>query len=138
MLFLTFVLKNLLRRKARSALTLLGVGIAVAAVVALTGIASGFERSFRRLYTERGVDLMIVRAGTTERLGSSLPEGVGPRIRELPGVRAVTAGLMDVISFQQRQLIGVPIQGWEPDSFMFKELTFLSGRPLGPGDRKKV
>ena len=138
MLFITFVLKNLLRRKARSLLTLVGVGVAVAAVVALVGIAQSFRRSFAELYTKRGVDLVIVRAGTRERIGSSLPEQVGDRIRQVPGVAAVSPGLMDVISFEQRQLIGVPIQGWAPDSFLFNDRRFISGRRLQAGDRRGV
>lgn len=134
MYFLTFILKNLLRRKVRSALTVAGVGIAVAAVVALMGIAYSFEHSFSELYTKRGVDLMVVRAGTTERIGSSLPEKVGEQIQAIDGVRAVSAGLMDVISFEQRQLIGVVIQGWAPDSFLFNDLKFTDGRRLQAGD----
>jgi putative ABC transport system permease protein len=136
MLFLTFVLKNLLRRKVRSALTLVGVGISVAAVVALVGIAQRFESSFRDLYSRRGVDLIVVRAGTRQRMASSLPERVGDRIRQLRGVRTVSPGLMDMISFEQRQLISVPVQGWAPDSFMFNDLRFLSGRKLEAGDRR--
>jgi putative ABC transport system permease protein len=136
--FLTFVLKNLLHRKVRSGLTVVGVGIAVTAVVALLGIAHSFERSFRELYTRRGVDLMVVRAGTTERIGSSLPESVGESIAGLDGVRAVSPGLMDVISFEQRQLIGVPIQGWAHDSFLFNELKFNQGRRLEKGDVRGV
>lgn len=138
MYFATFILKNLLRRKVRSVLTACGLGIAVTAVVALLGIADGFERSFLELYRGRGVDLMVVRAGTTERVGSSLPELAGKQIAELPGVRAVAPGLMDMISFEQRQLIGVPIQGWAAGSFLFNGLRFKSGRSLQAGDDHKV
>jgi putative ABC transport system permease protein len=138
MYFATFILKNLLNRKFRTALTVFGVAVAVLAVVALVGIARGFETSFAELYEARGVDLVVVRAGTAERAGSSLPERIGAEIRELPGVRAVSPGLMDMVSFENRHLIGVPLQGWEPDSFLFEGLRVVQGRLLEAGDRGGV
>ena len=138
MSFYQYIFKNVLHRKARSALTMIGVGIAVTAVVALVGIADGFERSFRELYEKRGVDLMVVRAGSSERLSSSIPQQVGEQIRQLPGVRAVSPGLMDVVSFEQANLTSVALQGWEADSFLFDDLKMLAGRRLGSGDERGV
>ncbi len=138
MRFYEFILKNLRQRKARSALTTLGVAIAVTAVVSLVGIADGFERSFRDLYDRRGVDLMVVRAGASERLSSSIPQRVGEQMRQLPGVRMVTPGLMDVVSFEDANLTRVPLQGWASDSSLFDELRLQGGRKLEEGDDKGV
>jgi putative ABC transport system permease protein len=136
--FTTFILKNLLHRKFRSALTVLGVAVAVAAVVALVGIARGFETSFAELYERRGVDLVVVRAGTTERQASSLPEKIGEQIKKIEGVAKVSPGLMDMVSFENRQLIGIPVQGWAPDSFLFGDLKPTEGRFLQAGDENGV
>ena len=138
MRFHEFILKNVLQRKARSILTTLGVAIAVTAVVALVGIADGFERSFRDLYERRGIDLMVVRAGASERLSSSIPQRVGEQIRQLPGVRMVTPGLVDVVSFEDANLTRVPLQGWAVDSTLFDELQMQGGRRLESGDDKGV
>jgi putative ABC transport system permease protein len=138
MRFYQFVLKNIMQRKARSALTLIGVAIAVAAVVALVGIADGFERSFRALYEKHGVDLMVVRAGAAERISSSLPEQVGEQIRQLPGVAVVSPGLMDVVAFEEANLPSVPLQGWAADSFLFDGLKMSAGRRLESGDDRAV
>ncbi|HTU21723.1 MAG TPA: ABC transporter permease [Gemmataceae bacterium] len=140
MRFYQFILKNVLQRKARSALTMIGVAIAVTAVVALVGIADGFERSFRELYERRGVDLLVVRAGSSEHLSSSVPQQVGEQIRQLPGVRAVSPGLMDVVSFEQynANLTSVALQGWAADSFLFDDLRLISGRRLQAGDENGV
>ncbi len=43
MRFYQFVLKNVFRRRTRSALTVTGMAVAVAAVVSLVGIAEGFK-----------------------------------------------------------------------------------------------
>jgi putative ABC transport system permease protein len=138
MRFHTFLLKNLLRRKVRTLLTLCGVGVAVAAVVALVGIARGFETSFNDLYSKRGVDLIVVRAGTAQRENSSLPESAGERIRQLPGVRAVSPGLMDMVSYPEHNLLSVVIQGWALDSFLFSGLKIIAGRQLQAGDHHKA
>jgi putative ABC transport system permease protein len=138
MRFYQFILKNVLQRKARSALTMIGVAVAVTAVVALVGIADGFERSFRDLYEKRGVDLIVVRAGSSEHLSSSVPQQVGEQIRKLPGVRTVSPGLMDVVSFEQANLTSVALQGWAADSFLFDDLHLLSGRRLQAGDQDGV
>jgi putative ABC transport system permease protein len=138
MWFLTLIIKNVLRRPIRSILTSVGVALAVGAVVALLGISAGFEKSFAQLYESRGVDLIVLRAGITERLTSSVDENVGRRLLHLPGVQAVTAGLIDVVSFPEANLIGVPIQGWAPDSFLFDDLKIIAGRRLHADDRRAV
>lgn len=138
MRFYEFILKNVLQRKARSALTTIGVAIAVTAVVALVGIADGCERAFRDLYELRGVDLLVLRAGASERLSSSVPQRVGEQLRQLPGVRTVTPGLMDVVSFEEANLTRVLLHGWAFDSALFNELRILSGRKLERGDENGV
>src|SRR5689334_19580008 len=127
MYFLTFILKNLVRRKVRSLLTVTGVGVAVMAVVSLVGISDGFERSLANLYEHRGVDLLVLRAGSTVRLSSSLPEQIGEQILQLPHVRAVSPGLLDFVDFREAGLVSVPLQGWAEDSFLFNELHMKEG-----------
>jgi putative ABC transport system permease protein len=138
MRFYQFILKNVLQRKTRSALTMIGVAIAVTAVVALIGIADGCERSFRELYDKRGVDLLVMRAGASERLSSTIPQRVGEQLRQLPGVRAVNPGLMDVVSFEEANLTRVLLHGWTFDSALFEELRILSGHKPERNDDKGV
>jgi len=134
----TFILKNLLRRPVRSLLTGIGVALAVGAVVALVGISQGFERAFVDLLQRRNVDLMVVRAGKTERLTSTLDESIGRRLAELPEVETVIPGLMDMVSFPEADLISVGVQGWPPDSVLFDDIEIVAGRRLEPGDKGAV
>ena len=138
MYFATFILRNVLRRPVRSALTAVGVTLAVGAVVSLLGIARDFERSFAELFEVRGVDLVVVRAGRTDRMSSNLDETIGPRIAGIAGVASVTPGLAEVVSFPEANLIGVPIQGWPLESPQFDDLSIQSGRPLREDDRHGV
>ena len=85
MRFSTFVVKNIIRRRVRSSLTIIGVAVAVGAVVALVGIAFGFEQSFLKIYQKKNVDLIVQKAGEKQKLLSALPESLGDRIAALPG-----------------------------------------------------
>src|SRR5580693_6058873 len=99
--FATFQLKNLVRRKARSLLTMLGVTVAIATVVTLRGVSYGFERSFRANFERRGIDLIVVAAGIPDQLRSDLDEAIGPRIAQIQGVRQVSEGLLELVDIER-------------------------------------
>jgi putative ABC transport system permease protein len=137
MWFGTLIYKNIIRRPIRSALTIVAIAIAIGAVVSLVGIASGFENTFRDVYERKGVDLFVVRAGQNK-LSSALPEDLADRIRKLPGVVDVIAGLVDVVSLRDLGVNSVVLQGWIPDTAVFDHLTPIKGRLLHTSDQKAV
>jgi putative ABC transport system permease protein len=138
MWFTTIVVKNSIRRPLRSILTIIAIATAIGAVVALVGVASGFERTFLDLYKGAGIDLIVVRAGAKQRLNSTLDQSMGEKIRNLPSVDDVIPGLADVISFEEAGLYGVLVQGWVPESKVFDHIKILSGRALKRDDTKAV
>jgi putative ABC transport system permease protein len=138
MWFSTIVVRNAIRRPLRSALTIMAIATAIGAVVALVGIASGFERTFLDHYKGAGIDLVVVRAGASQRLNSTLDQALGDKIQKIPGVKDVIPGLGDFVSFEDAGLYGVLVQGWEPESKMFDLITVLSGRGLKRGDTRAV
>src|SRR6059058_4141407 len=69
--FFAFIWRNLLRRPVRSGLTIVGLSVAVAAVVALVGISDGFSRQYQELYDHRGVDLVVQKVGSSAELNNS-------------------------------------------------------------------
>ena len=121
MRFTTIIFRNMLRRGVRTVLTVLGLGIGIASVTALLGIAWGFERSFVKLYEAKAIDLVIVKAGVSDRLTSNLDASMGDRLRRVPGVKAVAGSLVDVVSFEEANLVSVICNGWEPGSLLFRE-----------------
>ncbi|HEY2882198.1 MAG TPA: ABC transporter permease [Pirellulales bacterium] len=139
MYFFTFLLKNLLRRPARSLLTITGLAVAVGAVVSLVGVATGFENSFMDIYNSRDVDIVVQRAGKgTEKITRGLPEDWGNEIAKVKGVKQVIGGLVDMISFEKQGLMGVVLNGWAPDCPLFNRLTIIQGRGLKEGDAGKT
>lgn len=138
MWFFTFVAKSLLRQPARSSFTAIGIGLAVAAMVSLVSISSGFERSYQNLYAQRGIDLVVQRSGRTQQLGNEMDESYEDRIRKLPGVDYVIGGLVDVVSFEDADLWVVLVNGWATDSPVFDDIKITSGRPLRADDENHL
>ena len=136
--FSTFVVKNIVRRRVRSSLTVIGVAVAVGAVVALVGIAFGFEQSFLKIYQKKNVDLIVQQAGEKQKLLSALPETLGDRIAALPGVKTVYAGLIDHIQMDELEPVGLLIQGVQPNSPLFNNWKITSGRKLLAEDTNQV
>lgn len=138
MRFVSLVIGNLFRRGMRTALTALGLAIGIAAVVTLTAVAWGFEKSFLVIYEAKGIDLIVVRAGVADRLSSTLDEGLGAAIRRVPGVAEVAPSLMDAVSFEDVGLVSVLVSGWEPGSLLFRGLKVVEGRDFRPGDKRET
>ncbi|RUL87430.1 ABC transporter permease [Tautonia sociabilis] len=136
--YLRFISRNLRGRPARTTLTALGLSVAVSAVMLLTGISWGFERSFLAIYRSRGIDLIVVRAGISDQLSSNLDASLEDELRAIPGVSQVAPSLMDAVSFEEANLVSVLTSGWEPGSLLIEGLRILEGRPLRPGDRRVV
>jgi putative ABC transport system permease protein len=134
----TIAWKNLLRRPARSLLTITGLAVAVATVVSLVGVAESFESSFLALYTRRGGDLVVQRRGGTVQLSKGIPLALGNRIRNLPKAGQVIGGLMDMVAFEDRDLFMVIVNGWEPDCPVLDRVQMTDGRRLRADDKNCV
>jgi putative ABC transport system permease protein len=135
MFFFMFVLKNIVRRPVRSLLTIIGLAVAVTAVDSLVGISQGFESSFRDLYINRGVDIVVTSSGSAQQLNSTVNEDLGPRIERLDGIKAAKGGLMDVVTFPDYNLYSVIVQGWEPEGPLFDNITLKEGHKLKKGEK---
>src|SRR6266496_2927728 len=134
--FLDFVLRNLLRRKVRTGLTVVGVSVAIAAVVALLSVTGGYESSSKEMYANEGVDLIVVRADIVSSSTSSLEEGLAKRLEKLDGVRRVAPALSDSITVDGN-ISPLPVRGWPIDSFAFDSLKVTDGQRLKSSDEHK-
>src|SRR3954467_686390 len=125
--------KNLWRRPVRSVLTAAALAIAVAAVVALVGVSESLESSFLDLYLQRGADLVVQRRGGAVQLSKGIKLSVGDEIRKISGVKEVIGSLMDLISFEDRDLFMVIVNGWEVNCPVLDRVHILAGRRLREG-----
>jgi putative ABC transport system permease protein len=140
MRFSTFIARNMVNRKARTILTVLGLSVGIAAVMILTGVAWGFERSFLKIYQTKGIDLLVVRAGTSNPLTRSLPVSFADKVRAVDGVADVSLSLTDAVGFEEQNIVSALTNGWEANSRLFKGIHVLEGegRAIQLGDGKVV
>jgi putative ABC transport system permease protein len=135
MRFYTFVLKNVVRRRMRSSLTVIGVAVAVGAVVALVGISNSSERSFLEMYQRQNVAILVQQRGAKQRLTSVLDAKLGKKIAQIPHVTHAIPGLVDFTSIEELGSDAVVLQGWEAGSPLMRKLDIeKGGRYLEPGD----
>ena len=114
--FITLMVKNVLHRPVRTGLTAFGLSIAIAAVIILVGISWNFERSFLAIYRSKKIDLILVRAGSSNQLSSSLDVGLDARLEAIEGVADVAPSLVDTVAFEDKNLASVLVNGWVPGS----------------------
>jgi putative ABC transport system permease protein len=132
--FLTLIAKNVLNRPVRSGLTAVGLSIAIAAMTILVGISWNFERSFLAIYRSKQIDLIVVRAGSSNQLSSSLDERQADRLRQIEGVADVAPSLVDTVAFEEKNLASVLVNGWVAGSLLFRGIRVLEGGSLQGDD----
>ncbi len=138
MLFVEVILKNLRHRLLRTLLTVCGLGVAVMAMATLWSVAWGYANSAREFYSARGVDIVVVRAGVSNRLTSSLRAELGERLQTIAGVGKVDGSLTDMVSLADADLLGIPLRGLSPAGFPMRQLALAEGRELAPDERGTV
>jgi putative ABC transport system permease protein len=125
MTFFTVVLRGLWRRPLRTGLTLAGISIGIAAVVALVGMSRGFEKGWQVGLKARGTDLVI-----RNKTGSLTPKpfdaSVRDRIAQLPRIAATCKLLVQVTSVEDSDLM--ILSGREWGGFSWNNLEVISGR----------
>ena len=137
MTFFLIVVKNLFRRPTRTVLTVAGIAIGVAAVVALTSIAWGFENTWVGLYKERGADLIVIKAGGLSPAPPPFDVTETSELRSWPHV-AQTSGVMSEIMGIETAPI-VLVFGWESRTFVWDHLRLATGRwPSDDGEATVV
>ncbi len=125
MTFFTIIIRGLWRRPVRTGLTLVGIAVGIAAVVALVGISQGFEKSWGAGAKKRGIDIVV----------STLSSGLTPkpfsmkvrdRIASMPEVAATCSVFVDLTSVESASMMMVSAREW--GGFSWNNLKLLSGR----------
>ena len=129
-------LKNLLRRKIRTLLTVLGISIGVAAIVALSALAAGLETGYNAMLTGSKADLILSQPDTFDISYSSVDESVGAGLLAAPEVAEVSGMIQ---GFTQTE--GEPIFfvfGYPKDSFILGRFQIVDGADLNSHEAQKA
>ena len=132
MTFFTIISRSLIRRPVRTALTLVGISIGIAAVVALVGMAWGYEKSVGKQLDVIGIDAIVSNIS-----GGILPKAFDAtlqrKIAALPDVKETTSVLMQMLSIEDAPLMMVSGREW--GGFTWSQLRLVEGRM--PADAKE-
>jgi ABC-type antimicrobial peptide transport system permease subunit len=126
------ILKNLLRRKARTFLTILGIGVGVAAIVILGALANGLGIGYDAMLSGSKADLVLSQPDSFDISFSSIDESIGKLIINMPEVKNVSGMLEGFTQAEDNPFFFV--FGYPEDSFVLDRFQIIEGVRLG--DRK--
>jgi putative ABC transport system permease protein len=118
------ILKNLLRRRTRTLLSLLGIAIGIAAIIAFHAVARGFKESLDRYMYGSGAQMLVVNRSAMAPEYSRISSEEVEFVRGVPGVDHVSPGTFTIIA-------GRVLQKVKPGT----KLKFLTVFGRVPGDR---
>ena len=122
------VFKNLWGRRVRTLLTVFGIAVGVAAVVALGALAEGFVEGYAALAGGSGADLLIMQDDALDIIFSAVDRQVGDVLSGLSGVEQITEM---VYTFAATD--GAPyfiVYGYDPQGFAIDHFKVVEGEPL--------
>ena len=121
MRFPELVCRNVVRRPFRTGLTVAALTTAMTAIVALLGVCNGFKRAFSDVYGAHGIDIVVSRQGSADRLSSAVDVEVVSRLAELPAINRVSGVLLETLSLEEQGVYGVPTMGLASDSWLLDD-----------------
>jgi putative ABC transport system permease protein len=125
MTFATIVVRGLARRPVRTGLTLVGIAIGIAAVVALVGISRGFEKGWATGMKARGTDIVVSNMGSSL-TPTTFDAAARDRIAHLPHVEATSALLVQLMGVENASMVFVSGREW--GGYEWGNLKLISGR----------
>ncbi len=123
------IFKNLLRRKGRTILTALGIGIGVAAIVGLGALANGLAAGYDSFLTGSKADLILSQPDAFDISMSTVDESISQELEVMSEVLAASGMLEGIVQAEQIPLFFV--FGYPEDSFILGRFNIIEGASLG-------
>src|SRR3954471_7859141 len=145
---LRIAMRALARNKMRSLLTMLGIIIGVAAVIAMVGVGQGAQKQVADQIAAMGSNMLFVQSGTVTRGGMHMGWGatktlvmddVAAIVRECPSVKEAAPG-----SGSSAQIVFggdnwyTQVTGTEPQYFDIRTWGFAGGGPFTKSDVERA
>ncbi len=119
------ILKNILRRKGRTFLTVLGISVGIAAIVGLGALAEGFEAGYNSMLNGSEADLVISQPDALDISMSAIDENIGLELAAMSEIQE-SSGMLE--GFVQTD--GTPflfVFGYPLDSFLLDRFQIIEG-----------
>jgi len=122
------ILKNLIRRKGRTMLAVLGISIGVATIIGLGALTDGLQAGYRAVLTGSKADFVLKDANAFDLIVSSIDEDIGLKLLAMPGVSAVSGLIQGLV--QAESLLYFFVFGYPEGSFALERFQIVEGVPL--------
>jgi len=122
------ILKNLLGRKTRTLLTVFGIAVGVAAVVALGALAEGLSAGYSAIGGGSGADVLVIQDEAMDIVYSSVDEEIGQVLAGFGEVDAVAEMVYSYASTDASPFLIV--YGYDPDDFAIEHFRIVEGEGL--------
>jgi ABC-type antimicrobial peptide transport system permease subunit len=130
------VLRNLWRRKGRTLLTVGGIAVGIAVVVALLALADGMTEQIGGMASGGGADLTLMQAGIADMMLSALGEEVGDAVARMPEVEWISGLLLNITPLGPRPYFVV--MGVDPKGSSIAHFRIIEGKALEKDDELLV
>jgi ABC-type antimicrobial peptide transport system permease subunit len=119
------IFKNLLRRKARTLLTILAISMGVMAIIALGSMAVGVEEGYGSMISGSKADLILHQPNTVDVSLSTVDEEVGDRLAAMPEIDKLSAMVEGYVQTDASPYVF--IFGYPDDSFLLERFQIIEG-----------
>jgi putative ABC transport system permease protein len=119
---------NLVRRKARTFATALGIALGIATIVALLSVGSGLKRTAAQLVHLGQADLGVFQSGVSDPTASVLPVSMAQRLERRPDVAQATPLLLIIEGIKPYP--PAVVFGADPKGFFARRLVLTQGRAV--------
>lgn len=125
---LRIIVTNLLRRRGRTLLTVLGISIGTAAIIGLGTMADGFQAGYNNMMTGSKADMVLSQPDSYDISMSTVKEEIGDEIAALPEVSKISGMTEGIVTTDDSPYFFV--FGYPDDSFILDKFVIKQGIPL--------
>ena len=136
MSFAVLAMRNLVRQRMRSGLTVLGIAVGIATVVALGVITGGLRDTVGSIVRTGGADFMVAQKGAADVSLSVVTQDDADRLSARPDIATATRVLMHVVKVGANPYF--VLQGYDPAELAATRPTVVAGRLLTPAARDEI
>jgi putative ABC transport system permease protein len=130
------IIKNLIRRKGRTLLTIFGIAIGIAAIISLGTLADGLEAGYRSSLSGSKADLVLTQPDKMDLALSSVDQEIGVEIRSMSGVSAVDGMLQSFVSIKKIPYFYV--FAYPEDGFVIPRFKIVEGETINSQATRKI
>jgi len=128
MRFASLIFKNILRRKTRSAFTVLGIAIGIATIIALGAVMSGVTAGMEGMLKTGKADFSVAQSGISDLSFGKIDENRTSEIELIEGVEKTAGVLLGIFPIEDHPY--VPVWGVRKEDLQMLGVDIVNGSSL--------